>query len=300
MKKVLITGASGFVGSNVLEYLLKTTKWDFTAISAHYPYKLKTTLKNQHRVEIVVRNLKKSWLDLGKFDYILNFASNSSVEKSIKDPVNFIKTNTEIMLQVLEYARRFPPEVFLHFSTEEIYNVTGDIRPYNPYAASKAAQENIAMSYWNTYGVPVAIASSTNIVGKNQSPDKFVPKVIELIKAGKTVPIYTVNGRPGLRYWIPIDNVSDAIKYILSLPVATPLDSAPFRYELFGGELLDNLHMAKIIARLLEKNLKYELIAANNVRPGYNSIISRPETPRHLNDWKPIQTLEEGMSKWIN
>lgn len=280
-KKVLITGATGFVGSNVLEYLKKNTDWD-----------------------IVSFDFRDRLVNIGKFDYILNLASESDVQRSIQSPVNFIHNNIDLILKVLEYARKYPPHVFLQFSTEEVYGATNhkewDVQlPSNPYAASKSAQEMIAIAYWKTYRVPVVITNSSNIVGKNQRKDKFIPKIIEQIKRGEEVTIYTSGGKVGKRYWNPVNNVADAIKFILSLePSMYPDQERLDRYDLPGGEQMDNLQMAQLVAELLNKPLKYKLIDAESIRPGYNEFYTKAEGKLIELGWKPKETLREGLL-WI-
>jgi dTDP-glucose 4,6-dehydratase len=227
--------------------------------------------------------------DLGEFDYILNLASESHVDRSIADPVNFIENNVSLTLQVLEYARKHPCKVFLQFSTDEVFGPGG--YPSNPYAASKAAQEMTAQAYHRTYGIPLIITNSNNIVGKSQHPEKFVPKVVELIRADKTVPIHMVGGRPGRRWWNPVENIADALIYVLRQG-STGIE----RYDIPGGKMLDNLEMAQLIAKLMSKPLDYELVEAGAVRPGYDEFYNRAH---NIPGWSPVMTLELGLS-WIH
>lgn len=297
MTKCLITGAFGFIGSHVLSYLLRETDWKFTAIS-------RSGAGLQPRVTYVVHDLSEPIPDIGDFDYILNFASESQVEKSINDPVNFITNNVKSTINVLEYARKHKPQIVIQFSTDEVYGALGHkewdvLLPSNPYAASKAAQEMIAISYWKTYGVPVVITNSNNIIGEGQRKENFIPKLIEYIKSGKEVPIYTAHGKPGKRYWNPVNNVSDGIKFILGrTPVMYPESDRPDRYSLGGGKELDNLEMAQLIAKILKKPLKYQLVDAETIRPGYDESYAKTSSNLEKIGWHPIETLEEGLS-WI-
>ena len=148
----------------------------------------------------VGQHLKK---DLLPGNFIYNLASRSSVEESIRNPQIVIDNNIGCMLKYLEQARR-SGDTFVHLSTIEA------ARPSNPYAASKAAQEAIALAYFNTYGVRVIIARSHNIVGEGQRADKFVPKLIEQIKVGETVDIY---GK-GSRVYNPVQNVVSGLQQL--------------------------------------------------------------------------------------
>lgn len=304
--RALITGASGFVGSGVLDYFMANTDWDFTCLCSWRHQGTPSNIRPHRRIEVITHDLVGPIPNLGKFDYILNLASESHVDRSIADPVNFIENNVSSVLQLLEYARKHPPTVFLHFSTDEVYGAVGSheewdiLLPGNPYAASKAAQEMIAIAYWRTYGVPVVITNSNNIVGRGQNAEKFVPKLIELISSGQTVMIHTSNGKPGKRYYNSVHNVADALLFILRYPVVrygnpalTLRGTRPNRYSLPGGEPLDNFEMAERVARLLGKRLNAEFVDAETVRPGYDNFY--PETDGLLTriGWEPPFTLED-------
>lgn len=313
--RVLITGASGFIGSNVLEYMLEKTDWDFVCLCSWRHRGSPLNIKPNERVEVVTHNLVGTLPDIGEFDYILNLASESHVDRSIEEPVSFIENNISSTLQMLEYARKHTPKVFVQFSTDEVYGAMEHkewdvLLPSNPYAASKAAQEMIAIAYWKTYKIPLVITNSNNIVGKNQDQEKFVPKIIELIKADKEVMIHTSNGRPGRRYWNPVQNTADALLFILNrkptlyrdevkyLGVEAGLADMPDRYALSGGKELDNLQMAQLIAKILDKELKYKTLDAETIRPGYDEFYAMTEGELDRQGWHAPYTLEEGLS-WI-
>lgn len=314
MKRVLLTGASGFIGSGVLEYMLEKTDWTFVCLNSwrHKGTSLNLQFaKDNPRVEIITHDLTGNMPELGDFNYILNLASESHVDRSIDDPVTFTENNIASVLQVLEYAREHVPEVFLQFSTDEVYGATKHkewdvLLPSNPYAASKAAQEMICIAYWKTYGLPIVITNSNNIIGKNQDVEKFVPKLIKLITAGEEIQIHTTNQGPGKRYYNPVENVADALLFILERQpqrylreVATVKQvDRPDRYNLPGGTELDNLEMAELIASLLGKPLQYTMVNAENVRRGYDQFY--PKTEGRLTElgWTPPLTLEEGLL-WI-
>lgn len=292
--RVLITGTSGFIGSHVLKYFLEQSDWDITTIS-------RSLGPISSRVIHIVHDLSQPIPYIGEFDYILNFASESHVEKSIQDPVNFISNNILSTMHLLEYARKHMPKVFLQFSTDEVYGAFGHkewdvLLPSNPYAASKASQEMIAIAYWKTYKVPVVITNSNNIIGRGQNKANFIPKLMEYIESGKEIPIYTVNGKPGKRYWNPVANVCSAVDFILEgTPASYPTSDRPDRYSLGGGKELDNLEMAKLVAQRLGKPLKYTLVEAESVRPGYDESYSKTASNLEKIGWQPVQTLEEGL-----
>jgi dTDP-glucose 4,6-dehydratase len=301
MTRVLISGASGFVGSNVLDFLLKKTDWEFTCVASwrHHGSPLRINPRGK-RVTVVTHDLTGPLPDLGDFDYILNLASESHVDRSIADPVSFIETNVSIVLMMLEYARKHPTKKFVHFSTDEVLGSDG--YPSNPYAASKAAQETIATAYWRTYDIPVVITQSNNIIGPSQDPEKFVPKTIELIKKRQRVAIHAANGIPGKRYFNPVENISAALYFILTLPSqkeesAEKQKMVPI-YQLPGGREITNLEMAQAIAKRLGKRLNYKLVEAEDIRPGYDLCYPGPDDSLSKLGFVPPLSLWDGL-EWI-
>jgi len=307
MKRVLLLGASGFIFSNVLEYMLDKTDWKFTCICSWNhkgtPLNLQFTVGNP-RVTIIHHDLTGEMPDLGHFDYIINGASESHVDRSIADTVPFMLNNFLSTAQLLEYARKYPPKVFLQFSTDEVYGANNheewDIMlPSSPYAASKGIQELECIAYWKTYHVPIVITNSNNIIGKNQNKEKFVPKIIEQINNGQEITIHTANGVPAKRCWNPVENVASALLFILKrTPSKYPDTDRPDRYGLGGGHELDVLEMAQLIAKILDKPLKYHILDGEAVRPGIDASYPKTEGTLEILGWTAPVTLEEGL-KWI-
>lgn len=303
-ERVLLTGGSGFIGSGVLSYLLEKTNWDFTCISSwrHQGNPLNVPISD--RVDVVTHDLRGPIPDIGPFDYILNLASESHVDRSQEYPVDFIENNVSSTLQVLEYARKYHPRVFVQFSTDEVYGAVEHeewdvLLPSNPYSASKAAQEMIAIAYWSTYNIPVTITNSNNIVGPNQNPEKYFSKLIGLIRCGAEVQVHISNGKPGKRYYNPVQNVGDALKFILELNPAIGPGDRPFRFNLPGGEELDNLELAQLVADSLELPLKYKLVDVSAIRPGYDEFYAKTDGALQALGWKPIVSLRDALPDMI-
>src|SRR3990167_10265281 len=240
MKRVLITGLGGAVGIHVFGHLMHNTDWEVIGIDSfradHKGYfdRIGQTLKDhpewRERLTIFTHNLcapftSREIEQIGEIDYIINLASMSDVQASIDDPIPFVRNNMELMLTMLEYAREAKPEVFLHFSTDEVYGAVpkdskghkewDSIVPSNPYSASKAAQEALAIAWWRSFGVPLIITNTMNNFGEMQAPSKFLAMIQQKIQRGETITVHAANGEIGTRYYIHSRNAADAILFIL-------------------------------------------------------------------------------------
>lgn len=293
MKKVLITGISGFIGHHFLDHFLLNTDWQVIGIDSFRHKGMSERITdsehwraNKDRVTICTHDLTAPLSSvlmerIGKVDYIINMASESHVDRSITNPVPFIQNNIDLTLNVLEYARLYKPEKFIQISTDEVYGPIFDdeghpewdpIIPSNPYSASKAAQESIAISYWRTYGIPVFVTNTMNVIGERQDPEKFVPLCIKKISSEETISIHSQKGSIGTRFYLHARNFADAIMFILiNVPALNYPDSnRPQRFNIVGKTELNNLELAMKIASIMGRELKYEMVDVHSIRPGHD------------------------------
>lgn len=324
-KRCLITGISGSIGIHTLIHLLHNTDWDVVGLATYHHKGLAERIiemLREHpeywsRVRVVTHDLtkpitKKLKKQIGHVDYIINLASLSDVEASIQDPVPFVKNNIDLTLTMLEYAREAKPEAFIQFSTDEVYGPSGKdqrhpewsaIVPSNPYAASKAAQEALAVSYWRTYNVPLVITNTMNNFGEYQQPSKYPVIIQRCIENGETLTIHGTKEHIGTRYYIHSRNASDALLFILrNLPPylhqAGEVDR-PDRYNIVGDQQVDNLELAQTIARLMDKPLHYEFVDFHSTRPGHDLHYGLDGEKLHKLGWKSPVTFEESLKSTI-
>lgn len=334
MKRLLLTGISGSIGSHTLAHIMHNTDWEVVGIASFrhkgWPERIEEVTKDhpdwKDRLTLFTHDLTAPFSPLlekriGKIDYIINMASLSDVEASIVDPVPFVKNNVDLVLNVLEYARKAKPEAFIQISTDEVYGPVEDktspgvkewgvIAPSNPYAASKAAQEAIAFSYWRTYDVPVIITNTMNNFGEMQQASKFPAMIQNWVSKGEKV---TIHGEErdgvieiGSRSYIHSRNFADALIFILkNLPphLHTP-DAAdrPDRYNIAGDRQLDNLELAKLIANLMGKpDFEHEVVNVHTQRPGHDRHYALDPTKLKELGWEsPIdfETSLKNTIKW--
>lgn len=323
--KILLTGASGLVGSHILKYLLETTdadiicpcSWEHKGSSDNVWSAVGKSMRKLgafnyfDRVRVITMDLSAQVPDsmfhhFEGIDIILNVASDSHVDRSITDPVPFVRNNINVALTMLELARKIKPKLFLQFSTDEVYgsvpenynsNEWDAIVPSNPYAASKAGQEALAISYWRTYGVPVIITNTMNVYSSTQDWEKFIPLCVKRITEGEEIKIhaYPDKKRAGTRFYIHADSVAEAIKYIVdNVPAKLyPEVDRPERINIVGEVEIDNLSLALEIGKTLEKEVKYELVDFHSARSGHDLRYALSGEKLANLGWKPSLDFKE-------
>lgn len=323
--KVLLTGAAGFVGSHVLSHLLKETDHEIVCICSWThkgePYRILDDAnyqRNKHRVKIITHDLTAPFTEttkkeIGPIDFIFNIASESHVDRSITHPAEFSLNNFKLILNMLEYAREVKPKAFLQFSTDEVYGQAplgvnhkewSPIIPSNPYSGSKAAQEAMAISYWRTFGVPLIITNGMNIFGERQDNEKFIPLCVDRINKGENISIhcYPDGKTAGSRFYVHARNVAAAMLFIMEnvTPRLYPEVDVPERFNIVGEVEMDNLTLARMIAEMVGKPLKYDMVNFHSSRPGHDCRYALDGQKLADLGWKPKVSFRESLRRTVN
>lgn len=316
--KVLITGIAGFIGSHLAEHIwINRPDWEVTGLVSFRhrgdPLRL-DGLPPRYRIfhADLASPLSPRRIDqIGDIDIIFNLASESHVDRSIEDPVPFIENNVAVATTMLEYARVVKPKVFVQVSTDEVYGPApvdmlhrewSPILPSNPYSASKAAQEAIAIAYWRTYDVPVVITNTMNNFGERQDAEKMIPMCIARIARGELVTIHGVPGNIGSRFYLHARNHADALLTVArrTMPNRFPHESRPDRWNIVGEREVDNLELAQRIADIMGKRLEYEYNDFHRTRPGHDPryALDGSSIKRHLG-WDPPVSFEDSLERTV-
>ena len=265
MKKVIITGGLGFIGSNLIELLLKKNFYiinlDKITYSSNF-YNVKDFKKSKKykfiKCDIGDKRIKKILFKY-KPDGIFNLAAETHVDRSIDKPETFIKSNVLGVFNLLECFKEYSKKnksKFIHISTDEVY---GDIlngrssenypyQPSSPYAASKAASDHLVSSYIKTYKIPAMVTNCSNNYGPRQHPEKLIPKLIYNIINNRPLPIYG-KGKNS-REWIYVQDHCEALLKIFSKGKLGEF------YNIGSNNNLNNLQVVKKILNISKNKIK--------------------------------------------
>ena len=316
MKKIVVTGGLGFIGSNLIELLIKKNYFiinidKVTYSSNFYNIKEFKSLKNYKFIKCNIGN-KKIHKILNKYKptCIFNLAAETHVDRSIDNPENFIKSNILDVYKLLESFKKFIKNhkcKLIHISTDEVYGDilkgrTNEKFPYNPsspYAASKAASDHLVNSYVRTYKIPAIVTNCSNNYGPKQHPEKLIPKLIFNILNNKYLPIY---GK-GLnsREWIYVKDHCEALyKIYLNGKIGS-------FYNIGSNKNLTNIQVSKELLKVAKKTInvgKKVKIKRIADRPGHDKryALNSKKIMKELK-WKPKTNFSKGIKltfEWYN
>ena len=317
-KKILISGICGFIGHHIAEHLLINTDWDIIGIDklsyASNGYnRLRDAVGHPHdRIMLFSADFTQpiscgSIKEIGDVDYILHLGAETHVDNSITNPEPFVFANVVGTMRMLDYARCLPNlEKFIYFSTDEVFGPAYNGTSYkewdrynstNPYSASKAGGEELCLAYSNTYKIPLIITHTMNAFGERQHPEKFIPMIINKVMKGESVSIHSdsTKTKAGSRFYIHCRNIASAILFLIN-----NAKEVRDKYNIVGEKEVNNLEMAKFIANVLGKELKYEMVDFHSSRPGHDLRYALDGTKLRELGWHIPKDFEHSLEKTIN
>ncbi len=298
---ILVTGGAGFIGSNLLHHLIKTVdeeivcidKLTYVADRNNVPDGLKlyaTDIADEHNCEYIFKKHKPKT--------IFHLAAESHVDNSIKDCSQFLHTNINGTVNLLNLSVKYKVERFMHISTDEVYGSIeeghftelSNYNPRNPYSASKAASDHFVMAYHTTYGLPTIITNCSNNYGPRQDVEKMISKTITNLMNGMKVPIYG-DGKQ-VRDWLYVQDHCEALVEVWKR------GRIGRKYNIGGECEIKNIDLVRMI--LDRMNMEESMIEYVEDRPGHDRRYSTDITKiRHELKWSPRFSIEQGLDKTI-
>ena len=326
-KRVLITGGAGFVAHHLIGQVLKNTDWEIVSLdrldysgnlNRLHDIMLTFDAETRKRVKIVHHDLKAELnplirSEVGDVDYILHLAAGSHVDRSIDYPMEFVLDNVVGTCNILEFARTQKDnlERFVYFSTDEIFGPAPDGIKYkendrynstNPYSATKAGGEELAVAFHNTYDLPIYITHTMNVFGERQHPEKFIPMCIKRARDGEVVTVHSDRTKTiaGSRHYIHAEDVASALLFLLDHKgefEPTWGNAKCPKFNIVGSEELNNLELAQIIADAQNKELKYEMVDFHSSRPGHDLRYALSGDKMRELGWVPAKSVKERIAQ---
>jgi dTDP-glucose 4,6-dehydratase len=329
-KTILITGGAGFIAHHTVDYLLEHTDYNIVTLD-RLDYSGNLNRLNEvveshpkserRRVRTVFHDLKAELnpqivSTIGKVDIIAHLAAGSHVDRSIDFPMEFVQDNVVGTVNLLNYARQVDNlERFIYFSTDEVFGPAPEGIKYkendrynstNPYSASKAGAEELVVAYENTYKLPAIITHTMNVFGERQHPEKYIPMCIKRARDGEKVTVHSNSEltKAGSRHYIHALDVADALKFLIDYDIDSMEPdyggAKCHKFNIVGGEELDNLELAKMIAAAQGKELNYEMVDFHSSRPGHDLRYALDGDKMEKMGWtpKPVKQRLEEVVQW--
>ena len=322
MKTYLVTGGAGFIGSNFIIYMLnkyediKIINLDKLTYAGNLE-NLKTVENKENYIfvqgDICDKSLVEGLFDKYDIDYVVNFAAESHVDRSIKEPEVFVKTNVLGTVTLLNAAKNAwkagdsfkEGKKYLQVSTDEVYGSLGEtgyfmettpLDPHSPYSSSKAGADMVVKAYWDTYKMPVNITRCSNNYGPYQFPEKLIPLLINNCLNKKPLPVY--GDGLNIRDWLYVDDHCKAIDMVINNGRLGEV------YNVGGHNERTNIAIVKTVIDYINKNVDTEvtedLIKFVEDRKGHDRRYGiDPTKIREELGWYPETSFEDGIVKTI-
>lgn len=302
MSTILITGGAGFIGSNFTRLL--ATRSEYTCVvldSLTYAGHLSTIEDVLGERCIFVQGdiadvdlVERLFVQYG-FEYVINFAAESHVDRSIEDPGVFIRSNVLGVQVLLDACRKHTVTKFLQVSTDEVYGSLGDeglfteemsLDPSSPYSASKASADMLVQAWHRTYGLPVNITRCSNNYGPYQFPEKLIPVIITRALADETIPVYGTG--LNVRDWIHVQDHCSALFEVLINGLSGRV------YNIGGNSERSNLDVVTMVLRILRKPTSLIRFVEDRKGHDWRYAIDNRRIQQEL-EWSPSHSFEDGL-----
>jgi len=307
MKKLLVTGGAGFIGSCFIRFMLSKYP-DYKIINLDaltYAGNIENLndIKNNPNYTFVHGNICDKKLVrylISQVDWVVNFAAESHVDRSITDPEIFIETNVKGTLNLLQTCKDFGIERFLQVSTDEVYGSLGKtgyftettpLAPNSPYSASKASADMLVRAYFETYKLPTLITRCSNNYGPYQYPEKLIPFFIAKLLKGEKVPVY--GDGMNIRDWLFVYDHCAAIDTVLHKGEVGEV------YNIGGHNEKSNIEITKLILAAMGKNESSIEYVQDRLGHDKRYAIDNTKIQTQLG-WQPSLTFEEGIKSTID
>ncbi|TFB14184.1 dTDP-glucose 4,6-dehydratase [Filobacillus milosensis] len=309
-KKILVTGGAGFIGGNFVQYMVNKYpqydiyNLDLLTYAGDLTKHIDIETKENYRfvkADIADRDTINVLFEKEQFDYVIHFAAESHVDRSITDPGVFVKTNVLGTQVLLDASRKINVTKFVHVSTDEVYGELDfdpttffteetPINPSSPYSASKASSDLIVHSYFETYDLPINITRCSNNYGPYHFPEKLIPLTISRVLNNQKVPVYG-DGK-NVRDWLHVIDHCSAIDLVLHEGVKGEV------YNIGGHNERTNLEVVKTIIKHLNKS--ENLIEFVDDRLGHDKRYAIDPTKLEKLGWIPKYNFDSGIIDTIN
>ncbi len=306
MTEVLVTGGAGFIGSNFVRFALAThADWHVTTLDKlTYAGRLENLrdVRDNPRHTFVHGDIGEAAVSaplVERAAIVVHFAAETHVDRSIASAADFIHTDVVGTSVLLEAARNAPGlRRFVQISTDEVYGSveaglsreTDEIRPRNPYSASKAGADRLAYSYSATYGVPVIITRASNNYGPNQFPEKVIPLFVTNAIDGLPLPLYGDGGN--VRDWLHVEDHCRAIDRLIDAGVNGEV------YNVGGGNEVKNVDLAHAILELTGR--PDTLLQPVRDRPGHDRRYALDTAKLRRTGWSPAVPFADGLRQTVD
>lgn len=309
MMKLLVTGGAGFIGGNFIHYIIskypeyQVCNLDLLTYAGDLTKHREIENNGNYsfvNIDISERAAVNEIFKQEKFDYVIHFAAESHVDRSIADSEVFIRTNVLGTYNLLEAARENGIQKFVHVSTDEVYGELdfdptsffteeSPLQPNSPYSASKASSDLLVRAYFETYSLPVNITRCSNNYGPYHFPEKLIPLTISRALNDRKIPVYG-DGK-NVRDWLHVHDHCAAIALILHEGVDGEV------YNIGGHNEMSNLEVVQAILKSLNK--PDELIEYVQDRPGHDKRYAIDPAKLEKLGWQPTYNFEDGLTQTI-